>query len=143
MQSNTFKFVKDVVLNRMPSGMLVTKSPVDFDIGCWQHKYYSHNIDVRSSMLRMRCSNTVNILEFDESSTVDTISTFILANRYETIGRYAFNVNCIILYKNIVNDTIRNIMSGNKLLVDRFSTEISIDNYSVFINDFIKSILYI
>lgn len=143
MHINTFNFVKDVVLNGMPSGMLVTKNPVDFNVGYWQHKYYGSNVDVRSNMLRVRCSNTVNILEFDESSTFESISMFVSANKYETIGRYAFNVNCIVLYRVMVNDNIRKVLASNKLLMDNFSTEISIDNFSVFINDFIKNILYL
>lgn len=143
MKSNIFEFTRDVVLNGMPSGMLATKSEIDFDIGGWQHKSYDNDNDVRNILKMKHCSSTINILEFDLSAIPNDIFKFMSENKFELLDRNAFFVYCIVIDKLIVDNSLERTMKSNSFAMDRFSTQIVVEDKSIFINDFIKNILYL
>lgn len=143
MTQNIFNFTKQVILNGMPSGMLVTKDPVNIDVGHWQTQTYDNNTDIWNTLKIKICPVTINILEFDDSMSYEDACSFIHRNKFELIDRQSFFVYCIIINKLKVDNSFRNMMSSNEFQMDKFETEIITDGYSIFINNFMKNILYI
>jgi hypothetical protein len=143
MDQNIFNFTKNVILNGMPTGMLVTKGPININVGHWQTQTYDHNIDIWNTLKTKICPVTINILEFDDSMTYQEASLFINQNKFELIDRRSFFVYCIIVNKLKVDNSFRNMMASNEFQMDKFETEIITDGYSIFINNLMKNILYI
>lgn len=142
MTKNIFDFTRNSILNGMPAGMLVTKDPVDFDIGYWQNKTYESYV-IRDILAKKHCSNTVNILCFDKTTPYENVLKCIVDNDYFVHERKAFHIYTMIFDKETINESIRKELISHKLFVNNFSTEISVETHSIFICDYVKPLLYL
>jgi hypothetical protein len=143
MTQNVFTFIKLAILNGMPSGLLVTKNEINLDIGYWQHKSYENDSYIIQSLSQKWCSKTINIFEFSESTSKENIIQFLNKNKFIDIGRLFIHIYCLVFPKRVVDEPLRKMLKSNVLSMDNFSIEISVDEYSIFVNDFIKNILFL
>ena len=83
---SVFDYTKDNILKGMPSGNLVVKSEINYDIGFWQYKTYDANSDIRNILRSKWCSTVINLFIFDETTQFDTVEKFFDSNLYEKNG---------------------------------------------------------
>jgi len=140
---NLFDFVKNDLLKGMPAGMLVTASPIDFDIGHWQHKPYFDNQNINHHLKQQWCSTIVNLFIFDETIRDDQIEKFADENDFEKHNRHIYLVYFIAIPKIKVFPSTEKILKYKSLNINRFSQKIEFGDYYIFVNDFIKHILLI
>jgi hypothetical protein len=63
--------------------------------------------------------------------------------RYTGTIKYGYSIYCIVINNAKVDESLRKMLSANEFQMDKFESEIITDGYSIFINNFIKNILYL
>ena len=138
-----FEFIRDNILRKMPSGCIVTKENIEFDIGGWQHKSYNKNESIRGQLRGQWCPATINILIIDDQATHENIEKFMDENDFQKNGRHSYFVFTIAISKKLIDSQMYSILNKSKFSFTRFSTPISFDEHFVFLNDFVRPIIYI
>ncbi len=77
-----FDYTKNNILRGMPSGNLVIKSPVDYDIGYWSYKTYDNDVDIRNNLRNKWCSTVINLFIFNDDTQYETVENFFNSNLY-------------------------------------------------------------
>ena len=138
-----FDFVKDNILRGMPTGQIVTLTPPLFSIEHWQSKTYDDNNKIKDNLKGKWTSTLINIMILDPNISEAQLKKFMDENDFKKYGRHIFLIYCLIIETTKVNENIKHILIDTELTINRFSTIINHGAYSIFVNDFIKDILYI
>jgi len=138
-----FDFVKDNILKGMPAGQVVTLTPPLFSINSWQSKTYDDNNKIKDNLKGKWASTLINIMILDPNISDAQLKKFMDENDFKKYGRGIFLIYCLVIETAKVNENIKHILVDTELTINRFSTIINHGAYSIFVNDFIKDILYI
>ena len=98
---NIFDYTKNTILREMPSGNLVVKSHVNYDIGNWSHKTYDIENNIRENLKKKWCPTIINLFIFDEDVQYEQVKDFFESNLYEKNGRNSFLIYCLSVTKSI------------------------------------------
>ena len=141
MNKELFDYIKNNILRGMPSGNLVTKNLVDFNIELWQNKSYDSSINIRGSLRRKWCSKTINIFYIDDICS-DNIIQFLKENDFSLLGRDSYFVYCIAFKTELLNNELKLEFVRSIFPMSKYSNNIIFNEYYIAINDFIKNILF-
>jgi hypothetical protein len=136
-----FEYVKYEILKGMPSGCLVTKNPVDYYIGNWQHKTYDDCNLIYDHLRGKWCPSTINLLLLHEDSTIENYIKYLEDNSFEKGGRHTYLTYCIAFKKSILTYDAIEISRHNKFVFSNYTNKIIYNDHVIFINDLIKNIL--
>lgn len=137
-----FEYVKTNVLHGMPSGCLVTKDNIDFDIGMWQHKTYDYSSKIYSYLRSKWTPHTINLMILDESCIDVDLKTFMEDNSFEFKLRNMYLVYCIAIKSDKVTSDLCHCLKTQKYVMNAFHEKIIYENYTIFVCDFVKNLLY-
>jgi len=140
---NLFDYTHTKILKGIPTGNLVVKSPVEFDIGTWSYKTYDNDKDIRTTLKNKWCSSVINIFIFDKDSQYQIVEDFFESNLYEKHGRNSFLIYCLVVPKTIHLETTALLTQKQKFISDTYSTQFIFDDSVIFLNDFVKNIILI
>ena len=140
---NLFKHVRDNILHGMVAGLLATKDPVDFDIGMWQHKLHGGPHSMKDNLVQGWCSKIINLLVLDKTNTKEQLYKFIDGNDFKKFVYDAYLVYFIAVPTEMVDAELTARLAQGELNTIRFSQSVVFEGYTIFVNDFIKNILYI
>lgn len=137
-----FKYVRDTILHGMPAGCLVTKTDVKFDIGMWQHKSYEHSSEIYPYLRSKWTPHTVNLLILDDDCSTDNILKLMEDNAFETKLRSIYLIYCIAVKSNIVTPELCSSLKNQKYIMNSFSEKLNYKDYTIFVCDLLKNLLY-
>lgn len=126
----------------MPSGLLVTQYDIDYDIEHWQHKTYENNDLIFEKLRGKWCPTTINLLILSDTATGENFINYLINNSFQKGQRNTYLTYCISVKTDILNDEIIDFSKSNKLIMSNYSNRYKFNEYTIFINDFIKNILY-
>lgn len=135
-----FNYTKIKILRDMPTGNLVVKSPVEFDISAWSYKTYDNDENIRNTLKSKWCSTVINIFIFDKNSQYQHIENFFESNLYQINGRHSYLIYCLIVPKKLHLETTNLLTKKQKFISDTYSTQILFEDSIIFLNDFVKNI---
>ena len=75
---NIFDYTKNTILQGMPAGNLVVKSPIDYDIGGWSYKTYDSEDNIRENLRNKWCSTIINLFIFDKDIQFEHVKNFMI-----------------------------------------------------------------
>jgi len=137
---NIFDYTKNTILHGMPAGNLVVKSPIDYDIGGWSYKTYDSEDNIRENLRNKWCSTIINLFIFDKDIQFEHVKNFIESNLYEKHGRHSYLIYCLAVPKSISLEVIQLTNLKQKFISDTYSNQFYVDDYVVYVNDFVKNI---
>ena len=139
-----FKYVKDEILHGMPSGCLVTKDAVNFDVGMWQHKTYDVPVDIYGYLRSKWTPHTINLLIVDgtDDTTRNNLVKFIDVNSFETKWRSTYLVYCIAIKTICVTNELCHILKTKKYVFNSYHQKVIYGEYTIFVCDLIQNVLY-
>lgn len=138
---NIFNYTKNNILQEMPAGNLVVKSPIDFDIGGWSYKTYDHKNNIRENLKNKWCSTIINLFIFDEDVQYEEVKDFFESNLYEKNGRNSFLIYCLAVPTSISLEVTQLLNLKQKFISDTYSNQFHVDDYVIYVNDFVKNII--
>lgn len=136
-----FEFVRDNILHGMPSGCLVTRRPVEFDIGMWQHKAYNTNDAVYDHLRGIWTPHTINLIIFDEEAKDEDVKTFVGANAFEKNERNIYLVYCMAIKTSLVTNDLADFLKKQTFPFNAYTNKVPFNDYSIFVCDFVKNLL--
>ncbi len=136
-----FDYTKNNILRGMPSGNLVIKSPVDYDIGYWSYKTYDNDVDIRNNLRNKWCSTVINLFIFNDDTQYETVENFFNSNLYEKHGRHSYLIYCLAVPSLLSIDVTKLLNSNQKFISDTYSNKFECDNYVIYLNNFVKNII--
>lgn len=119
----------------MPSGNLVTKDPIDFDIGMWQHKTYIANDNIRAQLRSKWCSKTINIIQFDDEIFSQNIVTFLKENDFGSLGRDSYYIYCLSFSNACLTIELIEELKRSEFIMSRYVHVCDINDNCIYIND--------
>ena len=125
----------------MPTGNLVVKNPIQYNIEGWDYKTYDNDHDIRMTLKNKWCSTVINLFIFDESTQYNTVKDFFESNLYEIHGRHSFLIYCIAVPISISDDVTKLLNKKQKFISDNYTNIFTIDNYAIYVNDFVKNLI--
>lgn len=137
-----FNFVKNEILKEMPSGLLVTQSDINYDIGYWQHKTYENNNLIFEYLRGKWCPSTINLLIMNDDATNENFIKYLKDNSFEKGQRSTYLTYCISIKTSILTNQVIEFSRSNRFLMSNYSNRINFEEYTIFINDFVKHLLY-
>lgn len=140
---NLFEHVKETLLHGMVSGLLATKDPVDFDIGLWQHKSHGGPHSMKDNLVQLWCSKIINLFVVDKTNTKEQLYAFVDGFDFKKFEYEAYLVYFIAIPTEMVDSEMTARLAQGELNINRFSQSVVFEGYTIFVNDFIKNILYI
>ncbi len=136
-----FDYTKNNILKEMPTGNLVTKSTIDYDIGNWIYKTYDNENNIRENLKNKWCSTVINLFIFDKESKYEHIKSFFESNLYEKNGRNSFLIYCLAVPESLSLNVNQLLNSKQKFISDTYSNQFQINDYVIYVNDFVKNII--
>lgn len=136
-----FNKIKSNYLKNMPSGMVVAKDELSFDVGHWNFKSYDDNNDIKGTLKRKWCSTIINILFLDGDITKDNIHRLMDDLDFIKFNRNTYLVYIIAIPEEHVNEEVVEKLKSPSLSINRFTLNFKEDGYVLFLNDFIKNII--
>lgn len=138
---NLFDYVRDNILHGMPSGCLVTKDAIDFDIGMWQHKNYENSQNIYKNLRSKWTPHTINLIIMDDNATIEDIKQFVNNNSYEINHREIYFVYCISIKSEKVTNELADFLKTRLYPSNRYHNKLSYNGYTIFVCDFVKNLL--
>lgn len=138
---SVFDYVRDTVLHGMPSGCFSTKDLPNFDIGMWQHKTYENSADIYGHLRSKWTPHTINLVIVDDAATSDDVKKFVTANGFEVNGRNIYNVNCIAIKSEKVDNDLADFLKTRQYPFNNYRNKVSSGGYAIFVCDFISNLL--
>lgn len=127
----------------MPSGCLVTKDVVSFDIGLWQHKTYEKNDAIWNVLRGKWCPKTINLLILDELATLKDLDDFLSESNFEKQDRNAYYITSIAIKRPDNVSYLQEIITKRKFIMDKFLEIDTIGEYVVLLNQFLSNIRFL
>lgn len=137
-----FEYVKNTILHGMPSGCLVTRDDVNFDIGMWQHKTYEYPSQIYPYLRSKWTPHTINLMILDDVCTVEDLLKFQEDNSFESKWRSIYLVYCIAIKTNKVTTDLCHSLKIQKYLMNTYHQKVIYKEYTIFVCDLVQNLLY-
>ena len=138
---NLFNYVRDNILHGMPAGCLVTQGVIDFDIGDWQHKTYDNSLDIYACLRSKWTPHSINLIVVDDAAIPHGVQKFVVENQFPRNWRSIYMVYCIAMKSDKVTNELCDFLKAEPYPMNRYSTKVVFEDYTIFVVDFMKNIL--